>query len=92
MECQYCNKVLSSTSALNHHQKTTKSCLVIQDKSTERFKCQCGATFSAKSVLVTHKLVCRGVINNKKLETETEELRNQLITSHRELEEAQSKT
>ena len=84
MKCQYCNKVLSSKSALNHHQKTTKSCLVIQNKSTDKFKCICGATFSAKSVLVTHKLVCRGEVNNKEIETENQELKNQL-------EDAQSK-
>ena len=90
MKCQYCNKVLSSKSALNHHQKTTKSCLVIQNKSTDKFKCICGATFSTKSVLVTHKLVCRGEVNNKEIETENKELKNQLRTSHEELKEAQN--
>ena len=90
MECQYCHKVLSSKLALNRHQQSTKSCLVIQEKEPTNYKCICGATFSLKQCLIRHKLNCRGEINNNKLKTATEELRNQLRTSHEELEEAQN--
>ena len=91
MECQYCHKVLSSKLALTRHQKTTKSCLVIQKKEPTNYKCMCGATFSLKQGLTRHKTICHQEVHKQQIETETEELRNQLRTSHRELEDAQSK-
>ena len=36
MECQYCKKVLNSKIALTKHQKSTKSCLVIQEKDMDK--------------------------------------------------------
>ena len=32
MECTFCKKSYSSTSALSYHQRTTKSCLKIQEE------------------------------------------------------------
>ena len=36
MECNFCKKILSGTRALNVHQTTTKSCLLIQEKEQDR--------------------------------------------------------
>jgi hypothetical protein len=63
MECQFCNKVLSSKSALNTHQRTARYCLQIQGKKVEdvkdKFKCElCGKTFLNNNRYKYHKNIC----------------------------------
>ena len=59
MECHFCNKILNSQSSLNVHQKSTKYCLKIQGKlETGTFVCECGDSFTLKSSLHKHTLVC----------------------------------
>jgi len=36
MECQFCEKIISTKGNLNYHQKTSKTCLKIQQKKSER--------------------------------------------------------
>ena len=60
MECQFCKKILSSVSALNYHQKNTKSCLQIQGKNYDtKIKCEyCNKLLSSKSSQKRHMVVC----------------------------------
>ena len=61
MECQFCKKVLSSTSSLNYHQKNTKSCLKIQGKevSNQKIQCEfCKKVLSSKSSYKRHIGIC----------------------------------
>jgi hypothetical protein len=60
MECQYCNKILSSKSSLLLHQRKTKYCLKIQGKVTKgEFNCEyCGQNFTYKSALQSHYQSC----------------------------------
>jgi len=60
MECQFCKKILSSISALNYHQKNTKSCLQIQGKNYDtKIKCEyCNKLLSSKSSQKRHMVVC----------------------------------
>ena len=65
-ECEYCSKMYSSKSSLNYHQKTTKSCLKIQEtlKPKEEinsitYDCKyCKKQFSTNQRLTKHTLIC----------------------------------
>ncbi len=61
MECEFCKKSLSSSSALKYHQKSAKYCLIIQGNiETSNFVCEyCGKKFNAKQHLVTHYNSCK---------------------------------
>jgi hypothetical protein len=63
--CQFCNKDMSTLSSLNHHQKRTKKCLIIQGIVPKgEFKCHtCISTFLTKVSLSKHIISC----NNKHL-------------------------
>lgn len=57
LKCQFCNKNFTNISSFNHHQKTAKYCLKIQNdiKSVE-IKCQyCNKIFSKQSNLNQHQ-------------------------------------
>lgn len=60
MECQYCQKILSSKSSLLLHQRKTKYCLKIQGKLEKgEFNCEyCGQDFTYKSALQMHYQSC----------------------------------
>jgi hypothetical protein len=75
MECQYCKRILSSKSALNHHQKTAKYCLALRGKQQEiaSYSClNCDKTFTRKSCLDSHLVTCK--IARQYHATEMEEL------------------
>ena len=64
--CQYCQKQYSSNSSLNYHQKTTKSCLKIQETLIPQdeinaisYECKyCNKNFSTNQRLSKHTLIC----------------------------------
>ncbi len=60
MECQFCNKTLSSKSALTYHQKTAKFCLKVQGKNNaeKEYKCVCGKTYNNKHHFEDHDKSC----------------------------------
>ncbi len=60
MECQFCNKTLSSKSALTYHQKTAKFCLKIQgkDSAEKEYKCICGKICNNKHYFLVHDKSC----------------------------------
>ena len=60
MECVFCNKILSSISALNYHQKNTKSCLQIQGKQYDtKIKCEyCNKFLASVSSQKRHMITC----------------------------------
>jgi hypothetical protein len=63
MECEFCEKILSSKSALNTHQRTAKYCLNIQGKNpqdvTNKFKCElCNKIFLNNNRYKYHKNIC----------------------------------
>lgn len=51
-KCEYCSKILSTKSNLTNHQKTTKYCLLLQNKQTAKpakmYKCSACDYISAK--------------------------------------------
>jgi uncharacterized Zn-finger protein len=59
-DCIYCTKTYCNKSSLNHHQKTSKKCLLIQDKvSDTSFACVgCDSTFTRKCVYQNHIITC----------------------------------
>jgi len=75
MECEYCNQVLKTPSALKKHQNTTKYCLVKQNKvPSVYYNCSfCGTSFTLKTSLHSHLKICKAkdledsVLREKKL-------------------------
>ena len=66
--CQHCNKTMSTLSSLNHHQKSTRKCLLLQGVVPKgEFNCPtCTSTFLTNSVFSKHVIAC-----NKKHIAET---------------------
>ena len=94
MECNFCNKMLSSKSALNIHQKTVKYCLKIQGKENikGKFLCEyCDKDFFTNNRHISHIAVCK--LNNS-FEQElddakmvNQQLSNEIISLKKELDE-----
>ena len=62
MNCQYCNKIYSSKSSLNNHQKTAKFCVKLQNNidTNINFQCQyCEKVFTTKYNLSNHINICK---------------------------------
>ena len=61
MQCEYCEKVLSTLSSLKNHQKTVKYCLAKQNKQLikEHICCFCDTVFAVKSSLNNHLRICK---------------------------------
>jgi hypothetical protein len=61
MQCEYCEKVLTTLSSLNHHQKTVKYCLAKQNKEViKQHTCSfCKTSFAVKSSLNSHLRICK---------------------------------
>jgi hypothetical protein len=65
MECTFCKKTYSTIYNLNHHQRTTKSCLLLQnklekvEKIKKTFECfTCKKNFTSKFTLTRHVPKC----------------------------------
>ena len=89
MECTFCNKKLSTKSALNVHQKKAKYCLKIQgiEKKGE-FECKlCGKDFSVKFHLQNHENICeKNIPNIKKMNEELSTLKKDMCILEKENE------
>jgi len=64
MECTFCKKTYSSTSSLLYHQRSTKSCIKIQNEqgvSTQKIiTCSfCKKQLTTKCNLDSHLLICK---------------------------------
>ena len=61
MQCEYCEKVLTTLSSLKHHQKTVKYCLAKQNKEPikEHMCSFCKTCFAVKSSLNNHLRICK---------------------------------
>ena len=82
MECLYCKSILTTLSALNHHQKSAKYCLKIQGVKNESYVCiYCKDSFSVKSVMDTHLITCKTRKNESlcNLNQELTELKQEII-------------
>ena len=82
MECSYCKSILTTLSALNHHQKSAKYCLKIQGVKNESYVCiYCKDSFSVKSVMDTHLITCKTRKNESlcNLNQELTELKQEII-------------
>ena len=71
MNCDFCNTNFKNISSLNHHKKTAKFCLKIQDKYINEiykdFKCDlCDKLFTTKQSLNIHLISCKIFIKQKK--------------------------
>ena len=96
MECNFCNKMFSSRSSLNAHQKTTKYCLKLQGKiEKNNFKCEfCNKSFTTKQYLSIHGELCnkeiRQIIKEKEKEFEeklkVKEIEHELKQKVKEIE------
>ena len=90
MQCEYCEKVLKTSSSLKLHQKTTKYCLVKQNKMVENeFSCfACGAGFTLKSSLHSHLKICKENTPETELRREYERREKEIISTYdKKLEE-----
>ena len=98
MNCQYCNKIYSSKSSLNNHQKTAKFCIKLQNTNTNTiFDCSyCKKNFTSKYNLSLHLNICKNQTkyNIKKeeeyedqLEKQKEEYKEQLQKQKEEYKE-----
>lgn len=71
LQCEYCNKILSSLSSLNSHKKTARYCIKIQvDKKPElktelkqyNLNCKyCDKNFKLKQSLERHEFTCNSI-------------------------------
>ena len=90
MECQFCNKILSSLGNLKVHQRTVKYCLKIQNDSDpviQRVKHECSycyVKFTVKSRLLYHEKICKSNPTIYPLYIELVELRQ---TNEQQVEE-----
>ena len=58
-KCQYCEKLFSTISNLNTHQKTAKYCMNIRNNIIiEEYKCYCEKKFNCKKNYTRHKKTC----------------------------------
>jgi len=63
--CEFCNKKFKTNSILNHHKKTTKYCLKIQNKNNTELECKfCSKNFTSKQSLDYHLQICKHVKEN----------------------------
>ena len=64
MECIHCNKTYSTISSLNNHQRTSKSCIMIQEQKgilcETKFQCKsCKKQVTTKFNLDKHVTICK---------------------------------
>ena len=82
MNCEFCNKVLSSKSSLTYHQKTAKYCLNIQGKNNAdiQYICSCEKNFNSKHHYESHIKSCKKEKNNEtmKIQEEIEKLNEEI--------------
>jgi hypothetical protein len=91
MECQYCKKTYSNIYNLSNHQRTTKSCLILQnklDKKTAHECSFCGQAFSTRANLNRHMSICKQklIIDQDKKNIKIRELEEQMNLKSSELQ------
>ena len=68
LTCEYCKKIFKTTTNLNRHQRTTKSCIKIQKETINCLNlpniiihvCEfCDKIFTSKQTLTSHLIVCK---------------------------------
>jgi hypothetical protein len=93
MECEYCNKILKTLSSLKLHQKTTKYCLIKQNKQpAQEYSCKaCNTRFTLKSTLQNHLKICKENTPEKELRREYENREKELISKYEKKIEEQKK-
>jgi len=82
MNCEFCNKEFTTISSLNHHKKTAKYCLKIQNKDNTEFTCSyCLNIFATKDSLNNHLKICKNKDNFiiKNFEEENIKLKDEII-------------
>jgi hypothetical protein len=80
MECQYCNKILSTIYSLKTHQKTVKSCLQKQGKKIENTNliCNfCSKNFTTKDNLYNHYKICKEKMKEDIITKELEKIKDE---------------
>ena len=83
MECNFCDKILSSKSALNTHQQKAKYCLKIQGKENikGKFLCEyCDKDFFTNNRHISHIAVCK-LNNSFKQELDDTKMANQQLSN-----------
>jgi len=69
LNCSFCKKDFKSKTSLDFHQKNTKSCLEIQGKINDSYKCEhCDKILCTQARLNSHIEVCKVKLNKKKEE------------------------
>ena len=85
--CDFCTKEFNNISSLNHHKKTAKYCLKIQNKDNTEFYCSyCLNNFTTKDSLNNHNNICKNKDNFiiKNLEKENIKLKDENINLEKE--------
>ena len=90
-ECKFCKKYFKNISSLNHHTKTAKYCISIQNNENTKkdFICEyCNVEFKAKRNLQFHLLTCKEkIIFNIKRDIEKQYLDEIKILKEKYIEE-----
>jgi hypothetical protein len=80
-KCEYCEKEYATLSNLNHHQKTAKFCIELQNKVKSSFICkECKKEFATNKYLKQHLLHCKVIKqkNETDYKNENDELKNEI--------------
>jgi hypothetical protein len=95
MECEYCKKAFSTLRVKTVHQKSTKSCIAIQEQmgltiKKLSFPCMmCQKEFTTKLSLQYHSKICRK--KDESLETKIVQLESELSLKDKEINDLKEK-
>ena len=93
-KCDYCEKEYATLSNLNHHQKTAKFCIELQNKAKSSFICkECKKEFATNKYLKQHLLHCKVIKqkNETDYKNENDELKDKINELHHEVKELKIK-
>jgi len=99
MICDFCNNKFSSTSSLLFHQRTTKYCLVKQNKEiVKKFTCTgCNSEFTRKQDFSRHISVCKAnnfihdiVLENNQLKDRINLIQSQFCEKDKQIEKLEN--
>ena len=77
--CKYCKKDFSTKGTLTRHQKTSKTCSILNENGRDFYNCEfCNSSFTQNSSLIYHLSKCRSKKNN-----DFEDMINILKEDHR---------
>ncbi len=87
--CEFCNNTYQTISNLNHHKKTAKFCIDLQNNTNNVFKCkECKKEFTMQKYLNQHLSHCKVIKQKNKIDYQSEitSLKNEILQYKSKLE------